>query len=80
MSRATRIGDVRTWLKLVKRRTDKERRGSGFVEKVDEGLPTLLRGSARDTRCAPTIVMPRAGVFVRALRPPEVAQEGDRVF
>ena len=42
-------------------RTDKEGCGSRFVEEVEEELPTLLPGRHRETRCAPTIVMPRAG-------------------
>ena len=60
-SRVTSIGDVRTWPKLVNRRMDKEGRGSRFVGDMEEELPTLLPGSGRDTRCAPTIVMRRAG-------------------
>ena len=45
----------------LKRRTDKEGRGSRFVGEVEEELPTLSPGSGRDTRCAPTKIMRREG-------------------
>ena len=45
----------------MRRRADKDGRGSRFVGGVEEEVPMLLSGSGRDTRCTPTIVTRRAG-------------------
>ena len=77
MAGVTRIGDVPTGAIPGERRRYKEGRGGRFVGEVE---PTLLPGSGRDTRGASTIVMRRAGGGAAALRDPEIAQEGDRLF